>query len=144
MRKVAVATGKAFVLQRPEMLVFLVPVVGGQAFPRNPPQEKGVHFEFVPVDQLFQVFPQPGEYGQRPGHRRRDPKQPPQWYPFRDCFNHGLRQPGLDHRHRAVGQDHQQAENKQLRTALPRRPQAVQQVLPDCISSVLFHLAILS
>ena len=129
--KIAVAAAEALALQLPEMLVLLVPVIGGQAFAGNQPQEEGVHCELVPVDQLVHVLLQAAQQGQRAGQTGCDKEQLPQRLSVRDLLNHHLRQEGGDHRHQAVDQDNQQAEKQQLRTALPGGPGTVGQVLME-------------
>ena len=60
MGKVAVAAGKALVLQRPEMFIFLVAVIRCQSLAGNPPEKEGIHAEFMPVNQPVQELLQPG------------------------------------------------------------------------------------
>ena len=110
--KVSVAAGKALVLQCPEMLILLVPVIGGQPLAGDHPQEPGVHFELVPVYQLPQVFLQSAQYRQRGGEGSRYGQYPSDSPAGCDFVHHDLRQERRGHRYQAVDQDNQQAEHE--------------------------------
>ncbi|MFR8339453.1 MAG: hypothetical protein ACLVAW_23830 [Eisenbergiella massiliensis] len=108
LRKIPMAVFMALALQLAEFIIFLIAVVGGQAFIRRLSQIIGIHFVFMPIDTFLPEALQTGDCRNTDGKIKCYHRSLKDTFSFCHRINYRLGQKSGKHRQSHPGQHEKQ------------------------------------